>query len=109
MKCVIRGSTLAGHEEQAQNTGWVILNRNNIDELVQQFRDLLPEDLRRTRDDIEKNMTAALNATLSRMNLVTREEFEVQQELLVRTRTLLDELDRRVRELETKLDSDSKE
>ena len=76
---------------------------------MQQFRDLLPEDLRRTRDDIEKNMTAALNATLSRMNLVTREEFEVQQELLVRTRTLLDELDRRVRELETKLDSDSKE
>ena len=86
-----------------------MVNRDNIDELVQQVRSLLPEDLRQTRDDIEKNLAAALNAALTRMNLVTREEFEVQQELLRRTRTLLDELDKRIRELEQKLRVDKNE
>ncbi len=86
-----------------------MLSKNNIEELVQQFRSLLPEDMRQTRDEIEKNFIAALNATFSRMNLVTREEYEVQRELLQRTRSLLDELEKRVKELEDKLGVDTQE
>jgi BMFP domain-containing protein YqiC len=86
-----------------------MLNKNNIDELVAHFRSLLPEDLRQTRDEIEKNVTAALNATLSRMNLVTREEYEIQRELLFKTRTLVDELEKRISELEKKLSTNTQE
>ena len=86
-----------------------MLNKRHIDDLVQQVRAFLPEDLRQTREDLEKNITVALNATLTRMNLVTREEYEIQRELLLRTRTLLEDLEGRIRELENRLGIETKE
>jgi BMFP domain-containing protein YqiC len=50
--------------------------------------------------DIEKNLRALMNAAFTKMDLVTREEFDVQVELLARTRAKLDELERRVAGLE---------
>jgi BMFP domain-containing protein YqiC len=50
--------------------------------------------------DIEKNIRALMNAAFTKMDLVTREEFDVQVELLARTRAKLDELERRVAGLE---------
>jgi ubiquinone biosynthesis accessory factor UbiK len=52
--------------------------------------------------DIEKNVRALMSAAFSKMDLVTREEFDVQVELLRRTRAKLDELERRLAELEQK-------
>lgn len=53
--------------------------------------------------DVEKNMRAMLGATFSKMDLVTREEFEVQQEVLAHTRTTLTRLEQRIAELEAQL------
>jgi ubiquinone biosynthesis accessory factor UbiK len=50
--------------------------------------------------DIEKNIRALMNAAFTKMDLVTREEFDVQVDLLARTRAKLDELERRVAGLE---------
>ena len=50
--------------------------------------------------DIEKNVRALMSAAFSKMDLVTREEFDVQVELLRRTRAKLDDLERRLAELE---------
>ena len=50
--------------------------------------------------DIEKNMRAMLAATFARLDLVTREEFDVQSEVLARTREKLDQLQARLAELE---------
>ncbi|NNE37830.1 MAG: accessory factor UbiK family protein [Gammaproteobacteria bacterium] len=75
----------------------------NIDHLVKQISDLLPEDLRQTRADLEKNIKSALTATLQKMDLVTREEFDIQQELLANSRRLLDELESRIEVLENEL------
>jgi ubiquinone biosynthesis accessory factor UbiK len=50
--------------------------------------------------DIEKNVRALMQAAFTRMDLVTREEFDVQVELLARTRAKLDEMERRIAELE---------
>ena len=69
---------------------------------MQEILKLFPEDLRRHRDDVKKNIQAALNAQLSKMELVTREEFDIQSELLSRTRAMLDELETRIEELEKK-------
>jgi BMFP domain-containing protein YqiC len=53
--------------------------------------------------DIERNMKAMLSQGFSKLDLVTREEFDTQTQVLVRTRTRLEELERRVAELEVKL------
>jgi BMFP domain-containing protein YqiC len=50
--------------------------------------------------DIEKNMRAMLQAGFSKLDLVTREEFEVQQEVLTRTREKLRQMELRIAELE---------
>jgi len=50
--------------------------------------------------DIEKNLRAMLGGLFSRLDLVTREEFDVQREVLLRTRTKLAELEKKVAELE---------
>ena len=74
-----------------------------FEDFVQQFLRLLPADLSRSRADFEKVVRASLNATFSRMNLVTREEFDVQAQLLGNTRAALDELENKITELEKAL------
>jgi len=56
--------------------------------------------------DAEKNFRALLAATLARFDLVTREEFDVQRELLARTREKLTALEARLAELEAGLGGD---
>ncbi len=53
--------------------------------------------------DLEKNMRAMLNQGFARLDLLTREEFDVQAEVLARTRAKLEALEARVTELEAKL------
>ena len=77
----------------------------NFDAVVQQFTRLLPTDLHQARQDIEKNMKAALSASLARMDLVTREEFDVQSELLAKTRALLQDMEAKVTRLEAELNA----
>jgi len=56
--------------------------------------------------DIEKNIRAVLAGVFSRLDLVTREEFDVQREVLLRTRQKLIDLERTVAELEARLSSE---
>ena len=55
--------------------------------------------------DIEKNMKAMLNQGFSKLDLLTREEFDIQSEVLQRTRARLEALEARVAELESRLQS----
>lgn len=50
--------------------------------------------------DVERNVKALMSGAFARMDLVTREEFDVQAKVLARTREKLAELERRVAELE---------
>ena len=79
-----------------------------FDEFVAQFTRLLPADLRRYSADMEENVRAAMQAAFARMDLVTRDEFDVQCQLLSRTRALLEELENKVTELETQLEQKGK-
>ncbi len=80
-----------------------MLKPDKSETFFQEFSRLLPRDLQRARTDLEKNVKAALHATFDRMDLVTREEFDVQRELLSRTRQLLEDMEKRVEELESEL------
>ncbi|KIG02346.1 accessory factor UbiK family protein [Caballeronia concitans] len=53
--------------------------------------------------DVERNMKAMLSQGFSRLDLVTREEFDTQTQVLVRTRARLEELEKRVAQLEQRL------
>ena len=54
--------------------------------------------------DLEKNLRALLASGLSRLDLVTREEFDVQREVLARTRAKLQELEAKLAELEGRIE-----
>ena len=76
------------------------MNDNSIEGLAKKLADSLPGGLRSMRDDLEQNFRSVLRGGLSRLDLVTREEFEVQEAVLARTREKLEALQERVAELE---------
>ena len=78
-----------------------------LDELLRGIRQVLPADVDLLRSDLDKNLRAALQQALARMNLVTREELEVQEAVLARTREKLETLEKQVAELEEKLKNNS--
>jgi BMFP domain-containing protein YqiC len=72
----------------------------NLDDLARQLAQSLPKNLRILGGDIERNFRALLQAGLEKMDLVTREEFDVQSAVLERTREKLEKIDSRLRDLE---------
>lgn len=77
-----------------------MLNARQIDDMVRRVVDKLPVGVREIQQDIDKNVHAALQGALVKLDLVTREEFEVQSAVLLRTREKLAALEARVAELE---------
>lgn len=78
-----------------------------LDELARQLSEAVPENLKALRDDLQRNFKVLLQAGLARMDLVTREEFEVQKTVLERARTKLETLEARLRELEQALKAEN--
>jgi len=76
-----------------------MLNQEVIEEISGKINEALAASPAR---DIEKNVRAVLAGVFSRLDLVTREEFDVQREVLARTREKLDLLEVRLAELENK-------
>ncbi len=72
----------------------------SIHQAIQQAVKLVPDDMTRFQEDVEKNIKSALQAAFSKMDLVSREEFDIQAELLSRTRALLEELEKKISDLE---------
>lgn len=71
-----------------------------LDDLARKLADAVPAGVRDLQQDLEKNFHATLQSAFNKMDLVTREEFEVQTALLARTREKLDTLEKQVAELE---------
>ena len=80
-----------------------MLDTPSLNELTQRLVNVVPADLRLIKGDLEKNVQAILQASFSRMNLVSREEFDVQRAVLARTREQLEALEQRVAELEQRI------
>lgn len=74
--------------------------RESIEKLAQTLAETLPESVRSMREDIESNFRSVLQASLSKLDLVTREDFEVQEAVLAKTRAKLDALEERLKKLE---------
>jgi len=74
-----------------------MLNKNVIDEINAKVSEILQNS---PAKDIEKNVRVMLSGAFSRLDLVTRDEFDIQQEVLQRTREKLTALETKVAELE---------
>jgi len=79
-----------------------MLDAKKIEEIVQSVSNALPSGFTAMQADVEKNIRAAMSSTFAKLDLVTREEFDIQTQVLHRTREKLDALAQRVAELETK-------
>ena len=80
-----------------------MIDLNHIDELARRLSSLVPPGLRESREELQATFKTALQAALSKLDLVTREEFEVQRAVLLRTREKLDALEQAVAALENRI------
>ncbi len=77
----------------------------SIDNLVKRLGNSLPPGLQHLHEDLEKNFRAVMQNAFAKMDLVTREEFDIQRAVLVRTREKLEALEKQIAKLEEKLRS----
>ncbi len=76
------------------------MSKESIENLVRKLVDTVPQGIKSGRDDLERNFRSVLQSGLGKLDLVTREEFEVQEAVLARTREKLDVLEATLKDLE---------
>jgi ubiquinone biosynthesis accessory factor UbiK len=76
-----------------------MIDLSQLDELARRLSNLVPPGLREGREELQQNFKSVLQAGLGKLDLVTREEFDVQRAVLLRTREKLDALEQRLAEL----------
>jgi BMFP domain-containing protein YqiC len=77
------------------------MTNESLDKLARTLAESVPEGLRSAREDLEKNFKSALQSGIGKLDLVTREEFEVLDAVLARTREKLQALETRLQEIES--------
>ena len=75
-------------------------DRPTLDELARKLADAVPGNIKSVGEDMERNFKSLLQSALARMDLVTREEFDVQMAVLARSREKLEALEARLAALE---------
>ncbi len=75
-----------------------------FDDFAKKLSEGLPPGVKNFQEEMEKNIKTLLQNAVAKLDLVTREEFEVQTQVLARTRAKVDELEKKVGELEKQLD-----
>ena len=78
-----------------------MIDIRSLDELSKRLSELMPADLSAAKADIEKNVKSVLQTGLRKLDLVTREEFDVQRAVLLRTREKLEALEAKLSAMET--------
>jgi BMFP domain-containing protein YqiC len=79
------------------------MSDESIENLARKLAESVPEGLRSMREDLETNFRGVLQSGISKLDLVTREEFEVQEAVLARTREKLEQLEAKLAEVEKNL------
>ncbi len=82
-----------------------VMTDDSIDSLASKLVDAVPAGLKIVRRELEENFRSVLKTGLTRLNLVTREEFEVQEAVLARTREKLEAIDARLEAYEKNRDT----
>lgn len=78
----------------------IAMTDESVENIARKLAEAVPEGLKSMREDLEKNFRSVLQTSLTKLDLVTREEFEVQEAVLAKTRSKLEALEARLREME---------
>jgi BMFP domain-containing protein YqiC len=79
-----------------------MIDPKKIEQIARQVHESMPKGIREFGDDVEKKVRQVLQSQLTRLDLVSREEFDVQTQVLLRTREKLALLEQRLTELENR-------
>jgi BMFP domain-containing protein YqiC len=104
-KCEAGDEAMAGQRKSRGETEveMSFMNTNGLDDLAKRLADSVPESLRAFGRDLESNFKAVLQAQLAKLDLVTRQDFDLQAAILERTQAKLTAIEARLKDLETKL------
>ena len=83
-----------------------MIDFDKLDELARRLSSLVPPSVREGREELQENFKSVLQTGLGKLDLVTRDEFDVQRAVLLRTRDKLNELQRAIDRIEAQLASD---
>ena len=72
------------------------MESNRMKELIESILDILPQNTKEIKEDVKDNLKILVNDYLRKIDVVTREEFDVQKEVLVKTRKKLDDLEEKL-------------
>jgi BMFP domain-containing protein YqiC len=78
----------------------IAMATESVENIARKLAEVVPEGLKSMREDLEGNFRSVLQTSLAKLDLVTREEFEVQEAVLAKTRSKLEALEARLVELE---------
>ncbi|ODN43109.1 ubiquinone biosynthesis accessory factor UbiK [Piscirickettsia litoralis] len=74
-----------------------------FDDMAKKITEAMPSGIKNVQEDIERNMKTVLQSSFQKMDLVTREEFDIQSAVLTKTRLMVEALEKRVDDLEAQL------
>ncbi len=80
-----------------------VINPNKIEEMARSIQAALPPGLKSVGEEVDKKVKQVLQAQLMKLDLVSREEFDVQTKVLLRTREKLQSLEEKLQQLEKQL------
>ena len=80
-----------------------MLDPKKLEDLAKQIADAVPPGVKNMAEEAEGRVKTVLQSQLSKLDLVTREEFDIQSQVLIRTREKLDAIESSIAELEAKL------
>jgi len=84
----------------------MMINAKKIEEIAKQVTDAIPPSVKNIANDFEDKAKAVLQNKLSQLDVVSRDEFDVQTQVLLKTRAKLSELETKIAELEAKLSAE---
>lgn len=83
-----------------------MINTKKIEEIAKQVTDAIPAGVKNLAHDFEEKTKTVLQHKLSQLDVVTREEFDVQTQVLIKTREKLAAMEAKIVELEAKLEAE---
>jgi BMFP domain-containing protein YqiC len=81
----------------------MMISPNKLEEIAKQINELVPPSLKSVGDEFERKVKQLLQSKLSQLDMVNREDFDVQTQVLQRTREKLIQLEKKVTEIEARM------
>lgn len=74
----------------------------NVDDFANKIKDIMPESLKSSKEEMQKTLKSGAEGVLQKLDLVSREEYDIQVALLNKCQEKINELEAKISELETK-------